>query len=264
VRVKSLKLLRGKVWHRRDKPAHNEFTYRVFYASYELNEPQIVKPALFSFNRFNVMSVRETDHGTRNGSSLLTWATDTFTSAGVGVPDGSTIELIAHPRIFGYAFNPISYFLLLDAKRELRAVICEVNNTFGDNHNYVLAHEDGRVISKDDVFYADKQLYVSPFNTMRGGYTFCFKKTTAGFGSDIVYLNNDEPVLKTAVYGTYTDCTSLSILTTYITYPLMTIMVVVRIHWQAVKLFFKKVPHTLHERPAPISGGFTRGYCKNK
>jgi DUF1365 family protein len=256
--------MRGKVWHRRDKPAHNEFTYRVFYVSYVLNEPQLKQPALFSFNRFNIMSVRDSDHGARDGSSLLKWAQDVFVAAGVPLLPASTIELIAHPRIFGYAFNPISYFLLNDKEGNLRAVICEVNNTFGDNHNYVLAHEDVRPIVKEDVFSADKGLYVSPFNTMSGGYTFSFRKTASSFSSDIVYLNEGEIVLKTAVSGTYTDCTSASILLTYVTYPLMTMMVVGRIHWQAVRLFFKKVPHTLKERPTPTQGGVTRGYCKNK
>lgn len=259
--MKSLKLLRGKVWHKREKPARNEFTYRVFYVSFELGESKSIKPRLFSFDRWNIMSVYNKDHGTRGGDVLL-WVQETFKAANVLLDTEDTIELIAHPRVFGYTFNPISYFLLLNKNKELKAVICEVNNTFGDNHNYVLAHQDMRPIKNEDVFTADKHLFVSPFNTVQGGYTFKFSKSDDGFSSDIVYLKDGEPVVKTAVAGTYSDCSSWSILYTYLAYPLMTMMVVVRIHWQAVKLFFKKVPHTLRERPTHTHGGFTRGYSK--
>jgi len=261
--MKSLRLLKGKVWHRRDEPAHNEFTYRVFYVSYGLSEIKDAKPTLFSFDRWNVMSVFAKDHGARDGSDLLEWAQETFMAAKVLVEERDKIELVTHPRVFGYVFNPISFYLLLGENKELKAVICEVNNTFDDNHNYVLAHEDLKSITKKDVFVADKVLYVSPFNNMEGGYTFSFSKSEEQFAADIVYMKEGKSVLKTAVAGSYARCTSWSILLTYFTYPLMTIMVIVRIHWQAVKLFFKKVPHTLADRPAVNQGGFTRGYSKS-
>ena len=260
--MKSLRLLKGKVWHRRDVPAHNEFTYRVFYVSYELNEGKDIKPALFSFDRWNAMSAFSKDHGARDGSDLLMWAKGTFAAAKINVESKDTIELVTHPRVFGYVFNPISFYLLLGEKRELRAVICEVNNTFDDNHNYILAHDDLKPITKNDVFVSDKALYVSPFNTMQGGYTFSFSKSDEQFTADIVYINKGKSVLKTAVAGSYAPCTSGSVLLTYITYPMMTLMVIVRVHLQAVKLFFKKVPHTLADRPPANQGGFTKGHIR--
>ncbi len=261
--MKSLKLLKAEIWHRRDKPSHNEFTHRVFYVSHDLREERENVPRFFSFDRSNVMSIKQKNHGVRDGSDLLSWVKKSFIGVGVVPLENDSIEFIAHPSVFGYTFNPISFYNLLGTKGELKAVLCEVHNTFNDDHSYVLAHKDLRPIIKSDVFTAEKALYVSPFNTMNGSYTFSFEKTAEGFCADIVYWKDGEWVIKTAVAGKYSPCTSLSIIVTYVTYPLMTLMVVFRIHWQAVRLYFKKVPHTLKEKPLDERKGVTRGFIQS-
>lgn len=252
-------LLKAKVWHLREEPKHNKFTYSVYYLSRRLRAKEKSKPALLSFNRFNVLSLYNKDLGKKDGTSWLPWAQGEFEKAGVRVADTDDIEVITHPRLFGYAFNPITFWVLLSEYEEIKAVLCEVHNTFGDDHNYVLAHQDGKTIQPEDIFTAPKELYVSPFNTMEGYYTFSFKRSEKEFKTDIVYYSGEKFVLKTAMSGVYTPLTSPKILGVVFSYPLMTVMVVVRIHWQALKLYAKRVRHTLRLRPSSTHGETTRG-----
>ena len=259
-----MRLLKAKVWHLREKPKRNEFTYGVFYVAHPVFPVSQSKPKLLSFDRFNILSLYKKDLGPKDGSLWLPWVRTEYVQAGVRVEETDSIELITHPRLFGYAFNPISFWVLSNADGKMKAVLCEVHNTFGDDHNYMLTHPDGRCIDYSDVFRADKKLYVSPFNTMDGYYTFRFKKTEDRFNADIIYYVDDEFVLKTALAGVYESLTSPKILSLIVRYPLMTVMVIVRIHWQALILFFKKVKHTLGVRPSATHKETTKGEIYTK
>lgn len=257
--MQSNRLLKAKVWHLREKPKRNEFTYSVYYLAHRVGSDLAKTPRLLSFDRFNVLSLYKKDLGKKDGSEWLPWIQDQFRSHGVAVSESDSVEVISHPRLFGYAFNPITFWLLLNEHEEIKAVLCEVHNTFGDTHNYVLAHPDGRAIAPEDVFTAAKNLYVSPFNTMDGYYTFTFARTADSFKTDIIYYVGEEAVVKTAMQGRYSRLSSLSILGVVFAYPLMTVMVVARIHWQAIKLWWKGVPHQLKKYPGEVPDGTTKG-----
>jgi DUF1365 family protein len=138
--------------------------------------------------------------------------------------------------------------------------LCEVHNTFGSDHNYLLFHEDHRPILPTDTFSAVKELYVSPFNTVPpGSYTFTFTNTEERFASVINYFEQDVHLLNTYMGGRYRPLTSWAIATLVVMYPFMTMLVVFRIHLQAVILWYKGVPHTLDSRPPHTSGNTTTG-----
>lgn len=252
-----LRLLSAKVGHTRHTPKKNAFSYDVFYVSREMTGPPLPTPFLFSDGKWNVVSFSANDHGRRDGSDPVLWLSELFVRKGVTLPEDARITLIAHPRLFGYSFNPISYWLICSGGT-LAAVACEVHNTFGETHTYLLHHDDGHAMMPDDVFHAEKHLYVSPFNRMHGRYEFRFAYDESKFSSHIEYFEKDEKVLSTYIGGTFTPLDTRSILRTLASYPLMTFLVVLRIHSQAVRLWWKGVPPTLKERPEAISGGATR------
>jgi uncharacterized protein len=256
------RLLKAKVWHLREKPKRNEFTYSVYYLAHELKAEDTGKPRLLSFDSFNILSLYKKDLGAKDGSDWLSWITVEFQKANISINEIDTIEIISHPRLFGYAFNPISFWILLNESKDIRAVLCEVHNTFRGHHNYLLSNTDGSFIQPKDIFTTPKKLYVSPFNTMEGYYTFSFLRNEKMFKSDIIYHVGDEAVVRTAMTGSYSKLTDFSILGVVFSYPLMTIMVVVRIHWQAVRLYFKKVSFTLKQRPKKNPGGTSLGNKK--
>jgi len=257
-----IQLLKAQVGHRRLNPAKNQFTYNVFYLELPITKETQKTPWLFSYNRFNIFSYYDKDHGKGDGSSSYNWIVKECKKKDILVLPNHTVSLIMHPRLFGYAFNPISYWLLRDQNQRLLAVLTEVNNTFGDNHNYLLSHSDNTEILPEDVFTAEKKLYVSPFNKVEGYYEFTYQDSETQFKSVINFFKEKELVLETYMQGEKQKLTSLNILSSVFMYPLMTFMVVFRIHWQAVKLYFKKVPGTLDSKPEIVSGETSEGFSK--
>ncbi|MCW1888654.1 MAG: DUF1365 domain-containing protein [Candidatus Moranbacteria bacterium] len=255
----SIQLLTAKVAHTRHFPKKNSFLYRVFYIQVPVTkEPPTEVPLFFSWNHFNIFSLYTEDHGSRETSgNWYQWIEQQFKQADISLLESDRINLICHPRLLGYAFNPISYWLLHSKNGELRAVLCEVNNTFGDTHNYILSHKDGHAIATNDIFHAEKKLYVSPFTKMSGRYEFLFTSTKEKFQSTILYYENEVFTLTTSMGGTLEALSSKNILASLLAYPLMTILVVLRIHWQAIKLYCKKVKHTLKMRPRNYTSGQT-------
>lgn len=255
----NLELLSAKVGHTRFTPKNHTFSYNVFYVVCPITAKHIETPLFFSFNRFNIFSLYMKDHGGRDGGNWREWISKECKERGVIVSPEDRVLLISHPRLFGYAFNPISFWLVHEKNSHLKAVICEVRNTFGDNHNYFLTHSDGRAITPTDVFSAEKSLYVSPFNHMEGSYTFTFDAPNEKFKAVINYFEGDVQILNTYMGGARTPLTARAILWSVVRYPLMTLLVVARIHSQAVRLRIKGVKPTLSEMPPPTHGKTTIG-----
>lgn len=254
-------MLNARVGHQRFSPKQHSFVYRVFYLARTITDQETEStPWLFSRNQWNLMSVYDVDHGPKDGSSLRVWITQQCQSQGITLDPEDRVELVAHPRVLGYVFNPISYWVIYHRDEYVQAVLCEVHNTFGDDHNYFLTHADHRAIVADDMFEAEKHLYVSPYNRMKGGrYQFSFDNHPEGFKSVINYFEDQTHLLNTYMGGTYRPITNRVIIFSLLRHPLMTVMVVVRIHLQALRLWIKKVPLTLRGRPGPTTGGTTRG-----
>lgn len=137
-------LYTGEVMHRRYSPAQHAFRHGLFFLRLRIDgTPQQALPALCSRNRWNLASFHDADHGPRDGGALEPWIRGVLASHGLGAADGA-IWLQTFPRVLGYAFNPVSFWLCHDRAGLLRAVLAEVSNTFGEHHNYLVAHGDGR------------------------------------------------------------------------------------------------------------------------
>ena len=142
------------------------------------------------------------------------------------------------PKMFGYVFNPVSFWYFHKEDR-LDAVLCEVNNTFGEKHFYWLREEadlSGRWL------LAKKEFHVSPFFDLNGHYKFKFQKTGSKIESHIQFINADGTLrLITWIEGDLAPLSEASLAELLLNYGWMTPLVVLRIHFQAAKLFFKKV-----------------------
>lgn len=248
----NIKIIYSEVGHARLSPKKNSFKYKVFFTKIPVtHDDTVVTPKLFSLNKWNILSVMYSDHGAKNDNTgWYEYITLELEKAKIKTKTTDKIYLCCFPRVFGYAFNPISYWLIETADGKLRAVMCEVRNTFKQNHNYLLSKPDKSFISFDDLLYADKKLFVSPFNKVEGRYEFKFKNTAHEFKSIINYYDgNGKHILKTFMGGNIETLTTTKILKSLVIYPAMTLLVVVRIHWQAIRLYFKKVKPTLKHRP---------------
>ncbi|AEK59159.1 DUF1365 domain-containing protein [Acidithiobacillus caldus] len=239
-------LLSSEVVHRRLQPRRPGFRYGGFHLCFDLADEAAVQPVL---SGFCPVRFRVADHGARDGSPLLPWIQDIFSRHDIVA---ERIVLVCYPRLWGYTFKPVSFWLGLDAAGHLRGVLAEVNNTFGEHHSYVLAHDDRRPIAAQDWLEAHKVFHVSPFFSVAGHYRFRFGLDARHFRADIHYLDDSGQVLLvTQLAGERRDLSRAAIWRGVARYPLMTLAVTGRIHWQALKLWRAHIP--FHPKPHPPS-----------
>ena len=228
----------SKVMHKRLFPKENSFTYGVYYLALPLS--QIDKaPKKWT------LSFHEKDHGPRDGSKLENWIREILKNHNPAL-DSITQEiiLIAMPQIFGYVFNPVSFWLCLDKKKHIRAVLSEVNNTFGETHSYLCVKPGLKIIQKDDWLTTDKLFHVSPFLEREGEYKFRFALTQKKLGIWIDYYDaKEEKKLITSLIGDFSPMTKRNLRKAFWKHPLITLKTIWLIHWQAVKIVSKKIKY---------------------
>lgn len=238
----------GRVVHARERPVRHRFHYRVFFLRVPVARLEAARRPWLSLDRFNLMSLHRRDFGPRDGRELEPWARGLLKAHGLAAADGE-IVLQAFPRVLGYVFNPIAMWFCHDRQGALRAVLCEVNNTFGERHVYVVAHADGRAIGPRDWLRARKALHVSPFCRVEGHYRFRFSGDAVDPAIRIDYHDAAGRLIATSITGRTAPLTGGRLLRAFFGYPLMTFGVMARIHWQALRLWLRRVPW--HPKPAP-------------
>lgn len=241
-------LLTGLVIHHRLRPAEHRFSYGVFYLRLRLSALEQAGNTLFSLNRFNLASFHYRDHGARDGTHPLTWIRALLAREGLTSADGE-VWLQCFPRVLGYVFNPVSFWFCEDRAGNLRAVLAEVNNTFGETHCYLLARPGGEPIPSNTALEARKVFHVSPFFPVSGGYRFRFSRAASAHVARIDYLDGEGPLLLTRIAGRPAPLTTARLAHAFISHPLMTLTIMARIHWQALRLWLLRVP--FHSKPLP-------------
>ncbi len=249
----------GDVMHARTRPRRNVFHYPIFYLRVPLSRLATLDVRGLAINRRGVCQILNRDHGPRDGSDLLIWARALLKRQGLGrVTENGEVILQTMPRILGYLFNPVSFYFCYDQTTQLRAVICEVSNTFGERHNYLVAHEDHRPIQEYDVLHTRKVFHVSPFFPLNGGYAFRFGGTPQSPLAVINYTaettadaetGGGQYGLRTWVRGNAMPLNSATVRAALLRFPLLTFGVITRIHWQALRLWLRKV--TFFSKPTP-------------
>ena len=176
-------------------------------------------------------------HSLSAKSSLLAWI---FTQ-GLPLPADTRVLLLTHCRVFGYIFNPVSFYFCLDAQDRPLCAVAEVGNTFGEQKPFLLGPEH---FESDGHFrrVAPKHFYVSPFSAL--DLAFDFKLRVPGEQLDIHIddREGDRPVLLTALTGRRVPLTDGNLARLTLKYPLITLRVITLIHWHALKLWWKNVP----------------------
>lgn len=248
-------LMLGQVMHRRIGPVENRFVYPVFFLRVPLTRLEAIEQPLLSVNRWNLLDIDFRDHGARDGSHPLGWIRALLAREGLTEADGE-IWLHTFPRVLGYVFNPVSFWFCEDRAGGLRAVLAAVSNTFGEHHCYLLAHADRRPIHSGEVLEARKSFHVSPFFPVTGAYRFRFVLRGDSRVAHIDYRTESGTSLLTSLSGRGRPLNSRTILAALLRHPLMTVGVIVRIHWQALRLWAKRVP--FHAKPAPPLEDITR------
>ena len=245
-------LCTGSVMHARfagaQGPLARCFTYPLFFVALPLSTLHEAGNRWFGVERARLLSLRHRDSGGRDGTPPEPWIRGVLAAEGITAADGDVV-LQTFPRLFGFVFNPVSFWFCLDRDGALRAVLCEVSNTFGDRHNYLVAHADQRPITGADTLTARKVFHVSPFFPVAGDYRFRFDLSPQQRRVDIDYWLDGERVLATVLVGVPRPLDAASALRAALRQPLLTFGIVWRIHWQAACLWWQRA--AFHSRPSP-------------
>ena len=241
----------GVVRHRRLRPHEHAFAYPTCFLMLPMRTLRTADVPALRRNRFGLLSFHDRDHGDGRADALA-WLDALLASEGVADADGE-VWLHTYPRMLGYAFKPVSFWYCHRADDTLAAIVVEVNNTFGERHCYLLAGPDlgwGRELTARKVFH------VSPFCRVQGRYRFRFMRTADRTVARIDHDDEAGALLQTSVSGHLQALTPAAVWRAFFGMPLLTLGVIVRIHWQALRLWLKRVPFAA--KPAPPQAFISR------
>ena len=232
-------IYKGIVTHRRFKPKRHFFSYKTFSIFFDLDELEYLekKISIFSLNKFNLFSFYNRDHGDRDGGDLQSWVKSTLKKFKINVQI-SKIKLLCFPRIFGYVFNPLSIFYCYNEENELKAILYEVKNTFNEQHTYIFPVEKrSKIITQN----CNKRFYVSPFIEMETAYNFRLAEPKETLSVFIKQTDSNGIVLSACQIGRKEDISTKQLLINFCKHPLMTIKIIMAIHFEALRLWKKGV-----------------------
>ena len=245
--IKESFIYNGKVIHKRFKPKKHFFKYNVFSLFLDLSEIKEIdkRISFFSYNKFNLISFYEKDHGQRDGTSLRKWVDEELSKQSINL-DGGKVYLFSMPRILGYAFNPLSVFLCYKNCGTLGAIIYEVKNTHGEQHCYTVKVLESELESGTIIHEKEKTFFVSPFIGMEARYRFRIATKDKQLSFFIRVYSAIGDLMVATLRAEAFQLSDWSLLLVFAKAPIMTFKVIFGIHYEALRLWLKRVPFHKH------------------
>ena len=225
--------------HQRIRPKKHGFQYGLFFLYLDLEEVSQLseRSSFFSHNSFNLFSFFDEDHldlGEGNlRANLRVWLKEQNSP----LLDSDHVHLLTMPRILGYIFNPVCFYFIKSQSGETKYVIVEVCNTYRELKPWLIQN-----VEKDHTFTrrVPKHFYVSPFSDLTDDFDFRVPTPGEQFKIDIDTYSGEEKVLTSWLQGQRKPFSTSSLLRLFAKYPLLTLQVMMKIHWQALKLWLGK------------------------
>lgn len=246
-------IYQGEVSHARMTPVKHSFRYPVYFYAFDIDElAELAREnPLFGYNRLRPVAIHDKDYLQANATPLRQKLEQTLAGTGISETLGKAV-LVTSARYFNYVFNPISFFYCYTPDQQLRCVLAQVNNTFGEMHLYLLDSNATDSSEGQLHFNSAKQFHVSPFFKREGRYEFFLTEPQTKLDNKIHYHCNEELALIARLRGQAEPLTRRNLLRTLIKHPLTASLTMPRILWQAARLYWqRRLP--VNNKPVPNS-----------
>ena len=219
-----------EVAHRRTERIDHAFTHRMYLWLVDLDDLPRLPAPLRPLARF-----RAADHVGDPARSLRANVDDFLAGHGIDLTGGRVL-MLAHARVLGYVFNPITLYWCHDAAGALAAVVAEVHNTYGGRHRYLLDVDDGgrARVAKD--------FYVSPFLDVDGEYRMRVPEPGETLSATIVLRRDDATAFVATMRGHRRPAGVRGVLAAAARHPWVTARVSTAIRRQGIALWWRGVP----------------------
>ena len=232
-----------RVEHVRLKPVRRRFSYGLFYLWLDLDELEMAgsRSWLMGVDRPGLLSFQDRDHWPCGEGELKMRVMDWLSDRGIQTSSQARVRMLALPRVLGFSFNPISFFFVYDAGDRPLVAVAEVENTFREKKLYLMEpdslREDGSFLAR-----MPKDFYVSPFFKLDVDFEFRFPPPADKLDLRVDDWDSGERVFTSRLVGMRRELTSSNILWLALKCPLVSVKVVLLIHWQAMLLWMRGVP----------------------
>ena len=240
----------GHVRHRRFRPVENSFRYRIFFMFLDLEElPGLFQGNIFwSHDRVNLAYLRRRDH-LGDPRVPLQQAVLDLVDERLGKRPAGPIRMLTHLRYFGYCFNPVSfYYCYNESDEQVETIVAEIHNTpWGEEYCYVLGEElNEHPLRGWKRYQFGKNFHISPFMDMDIWYDWRFRVPGESLNVHMNNIENGKKIFDATLTLHRRDISSWALTRTLIAYPLMTLKVITMIHWQALRLWWKRTTFYPH------------------
>ncbi len=240
----------GTLRHRRFTPKRHEFTYPIFMPFLDIDRiPELMSVSPFAaYNRWAWASFHDRDHF---GDTRIPFRHRLERDAlqnGVEPPRGP-VFLLTHLRYLGYNFNPVSFFYCYSKDDQFDSVLAEVNNTFGETHNYWLNGAVEQPAGSNRKYRFQKAFHVSPFMRLGHRYEWTFTPPDDRLIVQSMNYEDDGLLFDSTLKLERREWSGKELHRALLQFPWITAKVIAAIHWQALRLLVKGVPHVSHPGP---------------
>ena len=251
----------GIVVHSRLIPKKHNFKYRVFSILFNIDDLKIIskKNLFFSYNKFNLFSFFDKDHGEKDGSNPRQWILKIAKKQNISC-DNLRIFCLCYPRVLGYVFNPISVWFVYN-EEYLKMIIYEVRNTFGEDHSYSFKVNDKFDL---DSHKTKKLMHVSPFRSMDGEYKFSTKINKEKVSIVIKGFIEKNHLITASFKGLYSPFNDKKLLFNFLKYPFLTLKITFGIHFHALILWLKNIKIIKHKKSKYYKISYNGKYSYNE
>lgn len=230
-----------EIYHERLSPKRHRFSYKLFFLDLDLGELPVLAKRLFLFshNRFNLYAFRDKDHLDLGKPDIRSNLTAWLADQGVTLSKDARIRLVTLPRIAGYIFNPVCFYFISKPDGPPLHAVVEVCNTFREMKPWLL-----ETPTAEGAFHrtVPKHFYVSPFTNLTTEFNFRLQVPDDKIEIHIDDIENGKTTLVSWIRGERKPLTNRRLLWCTVRYPLLTVQVILKIHWQAFRLWSKRLP----------------------